>query len=212
MNTLTNIFKVDEEVQAIDEMTYIWEAARILSFEGDWSVRVKWTKWSTPRQIIVVPESVRSRVEHWNIRKPKHTERVADKRCRRTPFTRNPARLQRNEAITFFDNEREGVVTGVVHINDQFLREITVQMPGDEGTLMRYVQYEMLRDPSASLPPDTSRSASVDSSATDDEVKEEPTSVIIARPPKRFVFETLKLSRLFYPLLYFFISIYLLHF
>ena len=42
---LPSLFKEKEEVQVLDEVTYIWEAARILGFISNWGVSVKWTEW-----------------------------------------------------------------------------------------------------------------------------------------------------------------------
>ena len=44
---LPSLFKEKEEVQVLDEVTYIWEAARILGFISNWGVSVKWTEGST---------------------------------------------------------------------------------------------------------------------------------------------------------------------
>ena len=44
---LPSLFKEKEEVQVLDEVTYNWEAARILGFISNWGVSVKWTEGST---------------------------------------------------------------------------------------------------------------------------------------------------------------------
>ena len=109
---LLHIFSHNEVVQVLDETTYIWEAAKILGLNSDWSAKVKWVEWSSkPAIIIVVPENLRSKsVECWNIRKFQTTEKppAIDKKSRKTrhvttqlpgnqgrPFTANPAKLPR---------------------------------------------------------------------------------------------------------------------
>ena len=81
------IFNHNEIVQVLDETTYIWEAARILGLDSDWSAKVKWVEWSSkPAIVITVPETLRAKgIEYWNIRKFQKTEKSSaiDKRSRR---------------------------------------------------------------------------------------------------------------------------------
>ena len=122
-----NIFRHNETVQVLDETTYIWEAAKIMGFECDWSVRVKWVEWSSkPAILIVVPENLRTRgVECWNIRKYQENKKPEAcsprQRPRRQatvqhpdnyhPFMGNPAKLTRYvEVNTIKHDVRHGTV------------------------------------------------------------------------------------------------------
>ena len=112
-----HIFKHNEIVQVLDETTYIWEAAKIMGLESDWSINVKWVDWSSkPAIVIVVPEILRSKgVEFWNVRKFQKTERTLatyDKRSTRhgtavqlpgnyRQYSGNPAKLTRHEEVSF---------------------------------------------------------------------------------------------------------------
>lgn len=98
-----NIFKSNEIVQVLDEVTSIWEAAKIVALESDWSVRVKWVEWtSKPAAVIVVPEASRRSVEAWNVRRARAmTSQTNGKRIRARPnaFIGNPAKLTRHEEV-----------------------------------------------------------------------------------------------------------------
>ena len=39
-----HIFNHNEIVQVLDETTYIWESAKILGLDSDWSAKVKWSE------------------------------------------------------------------------------------------------------------------------------------------------------------------------
>ncbi len=105
------IFRQNEIVQVVDECTFIWESAKIIGHESDWSVRVKWVDWSSkPATVIIVPTSARAcGMEHWNIRKFQNHIRpvITGKRQRRAvitagnyqPFTGNPAKLPRYDRV-----------------------------------------------------------------------------------------------------------------
>lgn len=117
-----HIFKSNEIVQVLDESTYIWEAAKIIGLESDWSVRVKWVDWtSKPAVVITVPESRRATgVESWNVRRQKPTRSWSPTtRTRGTrndatntyqshdgskyrPFTGNPRKLTRHVKVSEF--------------------------------------------------------------------------------------------------------------
>lgn len=68
---LTQVFRLNEIVQAIDETTCIWANAKILSFVSDWVVVVKWIDYFGYKPTSVeVPQHLRTGDrEYWNIRK-----------------------------------------------------------------------------------------------------------------------------------------------
>ena len=56
---LTQTFRVDETIQAVDPGSgYRWEKAQILSFVNDWCVKIRWLDWSGKKVYaeITVPE------------------------------------------------------------------------------------------------------------------------------------------------------------
>ena len=103
---LPSLFKEKEEVQVLDEVTYIWEAARILGFISNWGVSVKWTEWKGPPVQITIPEDLRDnrRMKHWKIRKTIKVVEEPDRAKRRNkndPLLFNPRRLTRNTDVFF---------------------------------------------------------------------------------------------------------------
>ena len=103
---LPSLFKEKEEVQVLDEVTYIWEAARILGFISNWGVSVKWTEWKGPPIQITIPEDLRDnrRMKHWKIRKTIKVVEEPDRAKRRKkkdPLLFNPRRLTRNIDVFF---------------------------------------------------------------------------------------------------------------
>ncbi len=101
------IFKPNEIVQALDDTTSIWEEVKVLGIESDWSVRVKWTSYTSP-VLITVPENLRTMgSEHWNIRKSQKIDGSdTGRRTRRRiidPAIKppgNPAKLARYEKVS----------------------------------------------------------------------------------------------------------------
>ena len=65
------IFKVGEIVQALDATTSIWEEAKVLGHESDWSVRITWIHWGSRKPVVfTLTEDLREQsVENWSIRK-----------------------------------------------------------------------------------------------------------------------------------------------
>ena len=55
---LTQTFRVDEIIQAVDPNTGRWEKSKILSFVNDWCVKIRFVDWSGKNVYaeITVPE------------------------------------------------------------------------------------------------------------------------------------------------------------
>ena len=72
--TLSNLFQRNEIVHAVDETTAIWEEAKVVGVESDWSVRIDWVNWKGWVSIIfTLPENLRTQgTEMWTIRKKGH--------------------------------------------------------------------------------------------------------------------------------------------
>ena len=139
---LPSLFKEKEEVQVLDEVTYIWEAARILGFISNWGVSVKWTEWKGPPVQITIPEDLRDnrRMKHWTIKTIKVVEEPdrAKRRNKKDPLLFNPRRLTRNTDVFFCAAcetdcvDKCILMTGVVLYNDPFKRECTLRILDSE--------------------------------------------------------------------------------
>ena len=106
-----NIFVPNEKAQALDD-TFIWEEIKVIALLSDWSVKVKWVKWTWPDTVITVPENRREKgTEHWNVRKWREKETTSSSNSRPMrharlntgyrAFTGNPTRLARNDEVSF---------------------------------------------------------------------------------------------------------------
>ena len=140
---LPSLFKEKEEVHVLDEVTYIWEAARILGFISNWGVSVKWTEWKGQPVQITIPEDLRDnrRMKHWKIRKTIKVVEEPDRAKRRNkkdPLLFNPRRLTRNTDVFFCAAcetdcvDKCILMTGVVLYNDPFKRECTLRILDSE--------------------------------------------------------------------------------
>ena len=71
MTTTLNIFMPDEVIQVLDDSTGIYEEARVIALESDWSIRITWLNWSGKKPLIfTLPDNLRNKgVESWTIRK-----------------------------------------------------------------------------------------------------------------------------------------------
>ena len=111
-----NIFKTNEIVQALDETTWIWEEAKVISVVSDWTMRLKWVNWAkSPPATIGVRDLG---FGCWNVRKPQkindcqpqtgRTLRNASQQpaTRGTfrAFTTNPRNLIRHDTVSFSKN------------------------------------------------------------------------------------------------------------
>ena len=68
--TVRDLFRENEIVHVVDETTAIWEEAKIVGFESDWSVRIAWVNWKGNAFIFKLPENLRTESsESWTIRK-----------------------------------------------------------------------------------------------------------------------------------------------
>ena len=59
---LRQTFLLNEDIQALDPQTFIWENAKIIGFESDWCVRIRWVDWSgktKSKAQLTVPEDFR---------------------------------------------------------------------------------------------------------------------------------------------------------
>ena len=112
-----NMFWRNEEIQVLDEVTSIWESAKVLSVVSDWSIKVKWINWpssySRDGVLITVPENLRQLpASCWNVRKSLKKNEAGESRSRRRgaqqhaadgniPFTGKPAKLTRLVEVQF---------------------------------------------------------------------------------------------------------------
>ena len=71
MTTTLSIFMTNEIVHAVDQTTGIWEEAKVLGHESDWSLRIKWVNWGTRKPLVFTlhPDIREKSVENWTIRK-----------------------------------------------------------------------------------------------------------------------------------------------
>ena len=111
MNLLST-FSVNEKVQALDETTWIWEAAVIRSFVSDWEMTIKWEDWGAKHKPvnIEVPAGVQHDIELWKVRKPRMIEKKPLPRTRSsggkkepakyTTFIGNPVKVQRFSEVS----------------------------------------------------------------------------------------------------------------
>ena len=113
-----NIFKVNEIVQAVDETTWIWEEAKVISVVSDWTMRLKWVNWASSPPVTIVVRMMGFGC--WNVRKPQkiysppsnhqtgRTLRNASQQpATRGPFrafTTNPRNLVRDDTVIFQNN------------------------------------------------------------------------------------------------------------
>ena len=68
--TLSNLFQRNEIVHVVDETTAIWEEAKVVGVESDWSVRIVWVNWNGKGVVFTLPENMRTQsMEMWTIRK-----------------------------------------------------------------------------------------------------------------------------------------------
>ena len=69
-STVRDLFRENEIVHVVDDTTAIWEEAKIVGFESDWSVRIAWVNWKGNVIVFTLPENLRPQsLEMWTIRK-----------------------------------------------------------------------------------------------------------------------------------------------
>ena len=75
---LKQIFHQDKIVQVIGPATSIWEDAKIIAFESDWSLRVQWINWNNSHKYycakIEIPQEfcALQYTECWHIREAQY--------------------------------------------------------------------------------------------------------------------------------------------
>ncbi len=83
---VTDASNVNKLVQVIDPTTGVWENARIIAFPSSWSVKIRFTNWSTSKAglpNVEVPQHATSRSQ-WPIRRPIVKPIVRSKRNHRS--------------------------------------------------------------------------------------------------------------------------------
>ncbi len=162
MSLITDIYRVNEKVQVIDETTGIWEDAKIVWFPSSWSVKVRLTNWSTAKAgLPIISVAKHTDVFQWPIRKsisePILLLGPRRKRSRRNEAVQNPHRKVRFEEVhyverchddaTDIERPRRPAVTvkkGKVMTNDPFSSKLVVA-PEENPKQLLTVYYEQLR-------------------------------------------------------------------
>ena len=162
MSLITDIYRVNEKVQVIDETTGIWEDAKIVGFPSSWSVKVRLTNWSTAKAgLPIISVAKHTDVFKWPIRKPMSEPILLlgprRKRSRRNEAVQNPHRKVRFEEVhyverchddaTDIERPRRPAVTvkkGKVMTNDPFSSKLVVA-PEENPEQLLTVYYEQLR-------------------------------------------------------------------
>ena len=113
-----NIFKVNEIVQAVDETTWIWEEAKVISVVSDWTMRLKWVNWASSPPVTIGVQQMGFGC--WNVRKRQKKDsppsndqtgrtlrNASQQPATRGPFrafTANPRILVRHDTVIFHND------------------------------------------------------------------------------------------------------------
>lgn len=128
MSSLSQIFKIGDSVEALDEV-FIWWPCKIVAFVDQWTAEIKWNAFPQQNSTVSVPEVVRDNLDLWTIRHVSTHDgdtlppRRARNKQRLTDYV--PRFQSRNDMVCFMadDGSRSNVR---VFINDTVNENIMV--------------------------------------------------------------------------------------
>ena len=123
---LSNYFKLNEVVDAIDEC-YIWWQAEKIEFIGESEIVVRWKGFGKEKSKIRINTTARKTSEKWNVRKAKVTSQVLPKKKKASQkilLEYQPKFQSRGDRVKFI---QEGdIKQGFVFIHDTVLSEMKI--------------------------------------------------------------------------------------
>ena len=106
---------------------FLWWLAKIIKFNGEWEVVVRWIEFGNRKSKITIPSTVRKTSEKWNIRKTKVTPQTLPSQRSRDNEIQLVYRAKfqsRGDTKKFLQGET--VQKGFVFINGSVLQEMEI--------------------------------------------------------------------------------------